>query len=152
MLFLVVTTPFKSYRRGTIISDLPTIDTIRASEYASSTVLVSDTVIMPPQPPPDLSVDDLRGAYYELTQANAVTQTALSAILSTNLQQTQSLVGQEQRLTELTAAVNDLAARVNNPNQQPPIPPNLADDKPLAEDDGFVLATDGGSILAGDIR
>jgi hypothetical protein len=151
-LFLVVTTPFDTYRRGTIISDPNTVASVRASEKASLVVLVSDEVILPPVAPPDLDLSELQVAYQQLAQQTAATQSALAAILGVNSQQTSALQAQSAQIADLSASLNALAAKVSNPTGGTPTPANLADDLPLAENDGIVLVTDRGAALVGDIR
>lgn len=149
---LVVTTPFLGYARGSIISNPATIDQIRASEYASAVVLVSDTVIPPPDPPPALTMAELLSAYRDLQQTNVQTQQALNAVVDVNLTQAEALRQQDRRISEVNNSVLALAARVDNPNGGGPRLPDVTDDKPLSEDDGIVLSTDAGSVLHGDVR
>lgn len=159
---LVVTTGFPGYARGSIISDPTIISNIRASEYAAQVVLVSDTVIPPPDPPTGtplpgggVSMDDflvLRNQYQVLAASDVQQQSALAALLSVNSSQTDAIASLGQQLYQLNSAIIVLAAKIDNPNGGNPLPPSLADDLPLAENDGVVLATNSNAVLAGDIR
>lgn len=149
--FLVVTTSFQNYKRGTIIGDPTLIAGIRSSEYSNLAVLVSDEVVPPPEPPVVPDYNTLVAQYNQLAQTMVDTQAALVAILSVNSQQTASLASQQQQLVELSNSFAALAARVDG-NTGTPVPPNLADDLPLAENDGLVLVTNRGGVLVGDLR
>jgi hypothetical protein len=150
-LWLVVAEDFGNYQRGDQLTDPAVIGTVRAGEYAHLVVLVSDEVVEPPPPPPPPpDFAQLQAAYQELAAENAEQDDLLAAAASLNASQANALALQGQQINDLTVSLNQLRALVESGN--PSIPPNLADDKPLAEDDGVVLATDGDKVLVGDIR
>lgn len=151
-LSLVVVSAFGGYPRGAIISDPSTVASVRSGENAHSTVLVSDQIILPPVPPSAPNIDEMQEAYRDL-QALYQQQTALLAsVAAVNASQSEVLAAQNQRLGELTVAIQQLEAKVTNPNSGPPVLGNLADDKPLAEASGEVLQTNSGKIIVGDLR
>ena len=159
---LVVTSAFPGYPRGTIVTDPDTINAIRTGDYAGQVVLVSDTVIPPPDVPPStplpgggVSQTDylvLKGLYDSLAASDVQQQSALAALLSVNTSQTEALNTLGQQLYSLNSAVLVLAAKVDNPNTGPVLPPSLADDVLIATNAGVVIATDANVLLAGDIR
>lgn len=154
MLLLVVRTPFDTYGVGSIITDPNTIDAIRASENAHQVVVVSDEPVPEPPPPPPLpNFAALQAAYLEQRALIEAQQTAILSAMAVNSNQTEALTFQSEQLAQLNAALLALEAKVNaQPGTGTPIPPNLADDVPLAEDDDVVLSTDDDTILVGDIR
>lgn len=210
---LVVATPFLGYPEGTIISDPASISAVRASEYFSSVVQVSDVPIPPPEPPPppldltalqaaiqalneaqediensttvtqeqqaalQLAIDNLKVITAQqaaaLNTADSVNQqqtaalqaalaqvnglsTALDGANALNAQQNTTLDVQQSQIDDLSALVLDLQARLADLEQGGTgggnVPPNLADDVPLAENDGDVITTAAGAELVGDKR
>lgn len=151
-LYLVVVTPFQFYRIGDEITDPITVDTVRASEYESCVVMVSDEVIPPPTPQPTPTLAELQAMYRQLLQQSAGTQAALDSANALNASQSADLAAQQQKIQELANAIMVLKAKVENPNGGIPLPPDLADDVPLREDDGIGIVTDKGARLVGDVR
>jgi hypothetical protein len=127
---------------------------VRSSEYAAMVVMVSDEPIPepePPPPPPDFA--ELQAAWEEQQAIIEAQQLALNNAIGVNSAQSQLLNEQSQRLNALANQLNLLQAKVDaGPGSGNPIPPDLADDLPLAEADGVVLGTNAGVILVGDIR
>jgi hypothetical protein len=134
------------------ITDATEIATIRSGEFADQVVMVSDTIIPPPVPPETPNYEEVLAAYTALVAQIGQQQAALNAANLVNGQQTTALSAQSQQIDQLTNAVNVLAAKLENPNGGPSLPPYLADDLPLAEDDGVVLITNSGTVLVGDVR
>lgn len=151
-LILVVVNDFGTYRRGAQITNPTVIDAIRTGEFSNQVVMVGDTIIPPPVSPNTPDYNQVVAAYQELVAQIAEQQAALNAATSLNAQQNTALAVQSGQIGELTNAVNVLAAKVANPNGGNPIAPDLADDLPLAENDGVVLVTNAGAVLVGDIR
>ena len=154
MLFLVVVNPFGPYQRGSMIIDTNAINGIRSSENASQVVIVSDEPIPEPEPPPPLpDFGSLQSAYQQQQALIQAQQAALMAAIAVNASQTNDLAAQANAINQLSAALVALEAKVDaQPGTGTPIPPDLADDLPLAEADGVVIATAGGKVLVGDIR
>lgn len=151
-LVLVVVNDFSTYRRGMLISDPVTINAIRADEYANQVVLVSDTIIPPPVVPDAPNYAEVLANYQALVAQIGDQQLALNAATALNAQQNAAIAGQLEQIGALTVAVNTLAAQIANPNGGTPVPPDVADDLPLSENDGDILVTNAGGALAGDIR
>jgi hypothetical protein len=152
-LSIYVVNPFGPYLKGAEIEDPDLVNAIRAGEHASDVVMVSDTIIVPPTPPPPATdLPTLLATYKALLQSNQETVALLAAQAALNTQQSAQLASAQQQIQSLSNTVQVLQARIDDPTGGVPIPANLADDRPLAEDDDVVLATDAGAILVGDVR
>lgn len=154
-LILYVVNPFGGYQRGAMISNPSLVATILDGDDALNVVQVSDgPVVVPDAPPPlsGVSLSELISAYNALSASNASVLQALQTANQIDTNQSAVLALQAQQLATLAAAISDLEARIENPNGGAPIPVSLADDVPLTEVDGVVLATNSGAILVGDLR